>query len=99
MAVKYARWIKSEIGDDWDDNVDYIEWYLARYDEFTKFKVKYNFDFLASTAALNQYKARKMEPSQVIVETEDDRKAHEGGIIAESDGPVKHEGTWIKDLT
>jgi len=96
MAVKYARWIKADLGDDWDDHTEYIDWYLARYDDFTKYKAKYNFDFLSSTAALNQYKARKMEPSQIMVETEDDRKTHEGVIITEDDGPVNHEGAWIK---
>lgn len=99
MAVKYARWIKAEIGDDWEDNTEYVEWYLARYDDFTKYRAKYNFDFLSSTAALNQFKARKMEPSQVIVETDEDRRTHEGTVITELDGPVRHDGEWIRDLT
>jgi len=74
MTSKYESKVMATVGDDWERQQKYIDWFLDSSNIFIQMTTRYGFDCLCSQVAKNMYFGYISSPSQTMIITDEDRK-------------------------
>lgn len=83
MLFKYKQNIPKIIGDGFDAQKKYIDWFMDSKDKFIIDKTSWGFDYLVATHCINKYYAEKGKEPEDLILTEEDRR--------------KVSGKWLKN--